>query len=161
MKENVLKVFITAIGSMLSSMLGILYVPVLLMVGCNVIDYITGLMAAGNRGNGKVSSYKSIRGIGKKIGMWMLVIVGAMVDALLKYASATLGYTLPFTFLVAAIVAVWIICNEFISILENLIDMGVAIPPFMLPIIKHIKSYTEAAAGYKESASTDEKKEAK
>lgn len=66
MKENVLKVFITAIGSMLSSMLGILYVPVLLMVGCNVIDYITGLMAAGNRGNGKVSSYKSIRGIGKK-----------------------------------------------------------------------------------------------
>ena len=161
MKENVLKVFITAIGSMLSSMLGILYVPVLLMVGCNVIDYITGLMAAGPRGNGKVSSYKSIRGIGKKIGMWMLVIVGAMVDALLKYASATLGYTLPFTFLVAAIVAVWIICNEFISILENLIDIGVAIPPFMLPIIKHIKSYTEAAAGYKESASTDEKKEAK
>ena len=161
MKENVLKVFITAIGSMLSSMLGILYVPVLLMVGCHVIDYITGLMAASNRGNGKVSSYKSIRGIGKKIGMWMLVIVGAMVDALLKYASATLGYTLPFTFLVAAIVAVWIICNEFISILENLIDIGVAIPPFMLPIIKHIKSYAEAAAGYKESASTDENKEAK
>ncbi len=161
MRENFLKVLITSIGGMLSAMLGILYVPVLLMVGCNVTDYVTGLMAAKNRGNGKVSSYKSISGITKKIGMWVLVIVGAMVDALLKYASTMLGYTLPFTFLVAAVVAIWIICNEFISILENLIDIGVAIPPFMLPIIKHIKSYTEAAAGYKESTSTDESKEEK
>ena len=157
MKEKFFKVLITTIGSILSSVLGILYVPVLLMVGCNIIDYITGLMAAGNRGNGKVSSYKSIRGIAKKIGMWMLVMVGAMVDVLLKYASTTLGYKLPFSFLVAAVVAIWIICNELISILENLIDIGVAIPPFMLPLIKHIKSYTESTAGYEDKSSGNEK----
>lgn len=159
MKENFFKVIITAIASMLSSMLGVLYVPVLLMVGCNIIDYITGLMAARLRDNGKISSYRSIKGICKKIGMWMLVIAGAMIDVLLKYASSTLGYTLPFTFLVAAVVAIWIVCNELISILENLIDIGVAVPPFLQPLIKHIKSYTESAAGYKESASTENKED--
>ncbi len=39
--NNFLKAVITAICSALSAALGILYVPVLLMVGCNVIDYIT------------------------------------------------------------------------------------------------------------------------
>lgn len=37
-------------------------------------------------------------------------------------------YHIPFTFLVACIVAIWIICNEIISILENIKDMGVTIP---------------------------------
>ena len=43
MKENFIKAIITVIGSWLSAVLGILYIPVLLMVACNVIDYITGI----------------------------------------------------------------------------------------------------------------------
>lgn len=144
MNNNFIKAVITAIASALSASLGILYVPVLLMVGCNVIDYITGLMAAKHRGKGTISSYKSIRGITKKVAMWLLVVVGAIIDCLIKYTAATLGYQLPFTFLVACIVAVWIVCNELISILENLIDIGIAIPAFMIPLVKNIKSYTEA-----------------
>ena len=41
--------------------------------------------------------------------------------------------------------AIWIICNELISILENMIDIGVSIPKFMMPIVKNIKRYTENA----------------
>ena len=52
----------------------------------------------------------------------------------------------PFTFLVACIVAIWIICNEIISILENIKDMGVAIPAFLLPIVEHVKSQVEDKA---------------
>ena len=63
--------------------------------------------------------------------MWLLVVVGAVIDQLLLYASQTAGITLPFTFLVACIVAIWIICNEIISILENIKDMGGAIPAFL------------------------------
>ena len=147
MKNNFFKVFFTAIGSALSSVLGILYIPVLLMVACNVIDYITGLLAAKNRSDGTISSYKSIRGITKKVAMWILVVVGAIVDALLKYASETLGFQLPFTFLVACIVAVWIVCNEIISILENLIDIGITVPAFLMPLVKNIKTYTESVPG--------------
>lgn len=43
----------------------------------------------------------------------------------------------------ACVVAVWIVCNELISILENLIDVGISIPAFLIPLVKNIKSYTE------------------
>lgn len=140
---NDIKKFITAITALFSSLLGVLYVPVLLMIACNIIDYITGLMAAKNRPGGGISSYRSIKGIQKKICMWLLVVVGAILDQLLKYAATTAGINLPITFLVACIVAIWIICNEVISILENIVDIGVDIPSFLMPIVKHIKNQTE------------------
>lgn len=43
---NALKAVVTGIMAFLSSILGVLYIPVLLMVACNIIDYATGLMAA-------------------------------------------------------------------------------------------------------------------
>lgn len=142
MKTNYIKALFTAVVGLLSSILGVLTVPVILMVICNVIDYITGLMASGNRSE-DINSYKSIRGITKKVCMWLLVVVGAIIDQLLLYASDTIGITLPFTFLVACIVAIWIICNELISILENIQDIGVALPGFLLPLVQHVKSQVE------------------
>ena len=63
--------------------------------------------------------------------MWILIgIGGAMVDWLLLYAAGTIGIALPVSFLVACLVAVWLIANEIISILENMVDIGVSIPPF-------------------------------
>ncbi len=138
-----IKEIVTAIGSTLSSLLGILYIPTLLMVICNIIDYGTGLMAAKYREDGTISSYKSFRGIAKKVSMWLLVVVGAIIDQLILYASQTAGITLPFTFLVSCIVAIWITCNELISILENIVDIGVEIPVFLMPLVKNIKSQTE------------------
>lgn len=144
-KANLLKKIVGAISSVLSSMLGILYIPVLLLVTCNVVDYTTGLIAAKYRDDGTISSYKSFRGIFKKNSMWMLVVVGVVVDELLKYTTDTIGLKFPFQFLIACIVAVWLICNELISILENIKDAGVNIPAFLLPLVKNIKSQTETS----------------
>lgn len=120
-------------------------VPVLLMVACNIIDYATGIFASKYR-NQPVDSYKGFRGIAKKISMWLLVVVGAIVDQLLKYAAATIGITMPITFLIACVVAIWIICNEIISILENIKDIGAPVPPFLLPLLKNLKSQVEEVA---------------
>ena len=133
------KTIFTTVGRFLSSLLGVLYIPTLLMVLCNIIDYVTGLMAAKYRADGTISSYKSFRGIAKKVSMWLLVVVGAVIDQLLLYASHTVGITLPFTFLISCIVAVWITCNELISILENIVDIGVEIPSFLMPLVKNKK----------------------
>ena len=46
----------------------------------------------------------------------------------------------------ATIVAVWLVVNEIISILENLIDIGVKMPPFLMPIVKYIKKQVEDKA---------------
>lgn len=143
MNENVnyIKGIFTALFSVLTSLFGVLAVPILLMVGTNVIDYVTGLIAAPKRSE-DINSYKSMRGIWKKVCMWLLVAVGAIIDELILYASGTIGITLPGSFLVACIVTCWIICNEILSILENLKDIGIAMPPFLEPLVKNIKSQT-------------------
>ncbi len=145
-KMNYAKIFVTAVCSLLSSVLGVLYIPVLLMVACNVIDYITGLWAAPKRAenprrtqDGGINSYKSMTGIIKKVTMWLLVVVGAIIDQLLKYACAV-GYQIHLTFLVACVVAIWIICNELISILENMVDIGINLPAFLMPLVSNLKN---------------------
>jgi phage-related holin len=45
---------------------------------------------------------------------------------------------------VASLVAVWLICNEIISILENISDIGVAMPPFLLKLAGNLKSQVES-----------------
>lgn len=137
-----LKVIVTAVWSIILSALGILAIPVLLLITCNLIDYFTGIAASKFRKQ-QIDSYKGIRGIAKKICMWLLVGVGVIVDQLLSYSAGVIGITLPFTFLVACVVAIWLICNEIISILENINDIGVALPPFLQPIVKNLKSQVE------------------
>ena len=140
------KATVIAALSVLMSWLGILAIPVFLLVGCNLIDYVTGLVAAKYRQDGGISSYKSIRGIFKKIGMWLLIIVGSFMDILIQYAveCVELGLTVPFV--VATVVAVWLVVNEIISILENLMDIGVNMPPFLMPVVKYIKKQVEDKA---------------
>lgn len=139
------KTIIVAIWSIIMSALGILAIPVMLLITCNIIDYVTGLVASKFR-NQELDSYKGIKGIAKKICMWLLVGVGVIVDQLLSYSADVAGITLPFTFLVACIAAVWLVCNEIISILENINDIGVTLPPFLQPIVKNLKKQVENKA---------------
>ena len=140
------KATVIAALSVLMSWLGILAIPVFLLVGCNLIDYATGLLAAKYRQDGGISSYKSIRGIFKKIGMWLLIIVGSFMDILIQYAAECMGLGITIPFVVATFVAVWLVVNEMISILENLIDIGVNMPPFLMPVVKYIKKQVEEKA---------------
>ena len=134
--------WVTIAISAVLDFLGILAIPVFLMVGCNIIDYITGLIASKYRQE-QINSYKGMRGIIKKVCMWLLVVVGSMVDVLIKYATQTMGFNIQVHFIVATLVAVWIVVNEIISILENLVDIGIALPPFLMPIVKRIKKEVE------------------
>jgi len=137
-----IKGIFTALTSAFFSFFGLLAIPILLLVGTNITDYITGLLATKYRGE-KLDSSIGIKGIFKKIGMWTLVFVGAMMDILINYSFHQLGIELSFDCLIACVVAIWIVCNEFISILENLNDMGVALPPFLQPIIERIRKQAE------------------
>ena len=118
-QANYIKAIFTAVFAFLSALLGVLAVPVILLVACNLIDYATGLMASKYRAQ-DINSYKSIRGIFKKVSMWLLVVVGAIIDEMLLYASNSIG-----------------------CILENIQDMGVNIPAFLQPLVKHIRSQVE------------------
>ena len=139
------KALLITVWSVLFSWLGILALPVLLLIAGNITDYITGIMASQYR-NEQVSSYKGIRGIYKKVGMWIMIFIGWMMDMLINYTVQYIGIPVSLPFIVATVVAVWLICNEIISILENLIDMDVNIPPFLMPLAKMIKGQIEDKA---------------
>ena len=147
---NKIKAIVIGITSAFMSWLGILAVPVFLLVGCNLIDYFTGLFAAKYRTE-NISSYKGIRGIIKKVCMWLLIVVGAVVDSLLNYGAEYMGLEITIPFIVATVVAVWLIVNEIISILENMVDIGVDMPPFLMPLVKNIKNQVEEKADIIES----------
>ena len=137
-----IKVFFVAVIGALTSFLGVLAIPAYLLVGCSVIDYVTGIMASKPRGE-KISSYKGSRGIQKKIGQWLLVVIGAWVDVLIRYSVESVGIDWKFPFIVAIIVSIWLVVNEMLSILENLSDLGVKLPPFLKPIINRLKTEVE------------------
>lgn len=133
------KLSITGVFTMLGVWLGHLAIPVYVLVGSSIIDYITGLNAAKYRGE-KINSYKGIRGITKKITIWLLVGVGWLMDQLISYGVSQMGFENPLTCAVAIVIAVWLTVNEFISILENVQDIGIKLPSWLLPLIKNVRS---------------------
>lgn len=128
----------------LTASLGALAIPLYLLVGANIIDYATALKAAPLRGEERTSR-KGIKGITKKICMWLLVLVGFMIDTLLAYLAQTMGWAMPFQFAVACLVCIWLLVNEFISIIENIADLGVEVP-FLMPLVKWVKQKAEDTA---------------
>lgn len=148
MEENLnqTKLFIVGIFGALTSFLGALAVPVYILVSANIIDYTTAIVAAPNRGQVK-SSAISFKGIKKKVTMWLLIVVGVLLDNLLMY----LGISLPLTYPIACVVALWLCANELISILENINDiLGEDMPSFLLPLVKNIRSQVEEKVNPKE-----------
>ena len=130
----------------LTARLGMMAIPIYVMVASNIIDYITGIIVAPKRGQ-KIDSAVALYGLTKKVAMWILVIVGWIIDILLKYAISQMGIGIKLDFFIAAIVAVWIGINEIISILENLNDIGAPVPKFMHKVMKHLKSEIEELTG--------------
>lgn len=141
-KLTEVKLWATAFFAAVSAWLGTLAIPVYILVGLNIADYFTGIAAAHYRGE-RVSSNLGFRGIAKKVCMWLLVALGAVADWLVLYAADMIGFSSPLHFLVASAVAIWLICNELISILENIGDIGVQPPGFLQKLIEMVKSQAE------------------
>ena len=144
--------------SMLTSWLGTLAIPVYILVGCNIIDYITGIIAAESRKQ-QVSSYKGMVGIAKKVLMYLLIVIGVFVDIMLQYMFSSLNINIVLPFIVGCIVACWLVFNEIISILENLNDSGVPMPPFLMPIVKRIRGTVEKKGDEMEESIPKEEKD--
>lgn len=144
MEENFYKTkaILCALVGTVTGYLGDLAIPFYLLVLCNIIDYATGVTAAPYRSIRR-SSYRSFLGILKKVMQWLLVLVGWIMDQLITYLSSGVGWNLNDSVVVACVVCVWLMCNEIISIIENLSDIGVKIPPFLIPLVDFVKRTTE------------------
>ncbi|MEK3814262.1 phage holin family protein [Bacillus sp. FSL K6-1284] len=93
-----------------------------------IIDYASGLVAAGI--NGEMKSKVGYIGITRKVFVFAIVGVAHMIDLLLIENGIEMG------FLVMTVTIVFYCVNELISITENAGKMGVYVPE---PITKAIE----------------------
>ncbi len=77
--------------------------------------------------------------------MWLLVVIGYILDYCIIHAGEAIGIVIGFKCLVAVAVIFWLIFNELISILENIHDIGVTLPPFLMKLAQYLKEKTEEA----------------
>ena len=137
-KENITQGIITLITASISAYFGIIVIPLIVLTLVMVIDYITGMAAA--YVNAELSSRKGIRGIFKKLGYYSLVCVGITLDYILSSGLAQIGITNDVNIWFGLIVAIWLIINELISILENLSRLDVPIPKFLTKFVEKLKN---------------------
>jgi len=132
-----IQAIISAALAAFASYLGALAVPIIVLMVMMIIDYLSGMSAAWLEGT--LSSKLGAKGIVKKVGYMALIVVAMGVDYLIYSgivaANIELGYSMWF----GALVCVWLIINEMISILENLKKLGVPMPVFLEKIVNRLK----------------------
>lgn len=132
---------LSAFLAMIAYYFGIIIVPLIVLCVVMVIDYITGMISAWK--NTELSSKKGLFGIVKKVCYVALVCVGMGVDWLIYSGMKQIGVDVNYTIFFSVLVTVWLVINELISILENLRNIGVPLPQFLLSIVKRLKVSTE------------------
>ena len=143
MKENIFRATLTLLLAAAAAYFRKLLGPLIVLAIVMAADYITGIGAAWVAG--KLSSRAGIIGIIKKLGYLVAVGVAIVVDYIIQNAAIGAGADLSDFYAFGLLVTVWLILNELISILENLSEIGVPLPPFLLAIVKKLKKTTEKA----------------
>ena len=141
MQNKELQVFISAAFAGLLYYLGIVSIPIIVLMVMMIIDYLSGMSAAWVHGD--LSSKIGAKGIVKKVGYMALIVVAMGVDYLIYSGIAAANIEVGYNMWFGLLVAVWLIINEMISILENLSKLGVPIPEFLKKIIERLKNSAE------------------
>lgn len=128
---------LAAIGSAVKAVAA----PFLVLCTLMCVDFFAGITRGWHRG--ELSSRTGVRGLVKKLCYGMAVIAAAGVDCVIAWGSELAGGSLGFHPMFVLLVIFWLSINECISILENLSEIGVPLPGFLLKAAKRLKSEVE------------------
>jgi phage-related holin len=98
-------------------------------------DLITRIYAARVRPDEKVESKLVIKGIYKKLGMCMLIVLALLLDKALLILADVIGISVISKIMVTALVMAWLLVRELISNAENLQHAGIELPSFLIKIL--------------------------
>ena len=143
MKNLIQTLFAGALAA-LAAYFNALLIPLIVLVAVMLLDYVTGMISA--KRSGEICSRVGVMGILKKVGYLALVAVGMAVDYLISAALVNIGVNMPVNYLFGLMVIIWLIINELISILENLGELGVPMPGFLVNTIKSLKDTVDKKA---------------
>ena len=141
MKDNIIQATVSVALGALAAYFNVLLVPLTILIVVMIIDYATGMTSAWK--SGELESKTGLIGILKKVSYLVLVCVGGVVDYLICAGLASVGIDYS-SYCFGLIVAVWLIINDLISILENLSELGTPIPPFLVKIVHRLKDSVDS-----------------
>ena len=141
MTGNGIKLIISAAFAALAAYCKELLGPLVLVGIAMLCDYASGVAAAWV--NKELSSRVGAVGFVKKVCLALLIVAGILVDWVIRIAAGHMGLEVPAFCLFGVLVAIWIIVNEIISIIENIARMGVDVPHFLEVVIEKLKAATE------------------
>ena len=124
--ENWLNAVVSVICTTFIWLIDGLDIAILCLIVAIVLDYISGLIKAYNTKT--LSSNIGFRGILKKVGILIIVMLAVLVDRV----TVTNGS-------IRTLVIYYFVANEGLSILENLAQAGLPIPKSLKNALKVIK----------------------
>ena len=141
MKENIFRGMIAAAAAGAAAYFRELALPVVVLFLVMAADYVSGMVRAWV--NGELSSRAGVLGIVKKVSYLLAVVVAIVADWVVQTAAGQLGVDFGGFFFFGLLVTIWLVLNECISILENISELGVPLPPFLVSLIQKLKKTTE------------------
>lgn len=120
------KLILTAFVTLIAYMLGGFDTGIQTLLIMTAVDYITGMIKAIINKN--LNSYIGWRGLCKKAGVFITIIVAVQIELIIGQPE-TIHNVVAFAFVV----------NEGISILENLSEIGVPVPKFLIQYLEKMK----------------------
>lgn len=132
--KQIFQYVVAVAGSLITYLFGGWTALIQILVAFVVIDYVTGVLAAGV--NGKLNSGIGMRGIAKKVFIFVIVACGHLVDGAVGTSNIVMDAVIYFY-----------IANELISILENAGEIGLPVPDILQKSINTLKDKGEDTPG--------------
>ena len=127
-KVSMIYGFVATIGVAIFGKYWFLFAGFLLL---NFVDYLTGYCKA-KFYNKNESSAIGAKGIFKKVFYWVVIGVAFFVSYCFVYMGEIIGINLEFVQLFGWFTLATYLINEIRSILENLVEMKVKVPSFLV-----------------------------
>lgn len=111
-------------------------VSIIILIIAMVLDYISGIIKSYETNT--LSSKIGAKGIIKKFSYFLVIVISFIIDFILcNYTLNEINLYYP---IVSEIIIAWFVINEVISILENVSEIGVPLPKFIINITSHLKN---------------------
>lgn len=119
-----------AIVAVLSYVLGEHWFLFVAFLGLNIADWLTGWMKS--RINKKENSMAGWKGVLKKLGYWLMIMVAFGASAVFVEIGKAIGIDLGITTLLGWFVLASLLINEIRSICENFVEAGYNVPAILV-----------------------------
>lgn len=128
--DKVISIIASEVATVFIFLVGEIDVALICLIIAIVLDYISGIIKAFN--TKQLSSKIGFKGILKKIGILILVMLSVLVDRVSGNTGA-----------IRTLVIYYFVANEGLSILENLGEAGIPIPNAIKKALKVLKDQSK------------------